>query len=224
MSDEKTRPDFSDSGRTPVLREGSPVYLGLDDPSGGHVLHAGIIAAIAQDRWTIEFKDSKLPIRTGDGSLIYYHGIHEFVQRRVQIEEQSKEGPLLRIVLKVIGDVVSVNARQEHRISASDAGLTATLDTEEGCTIQDISKSGLGLDSGRKYSIGQTLDVILRFEGNDFSGRAMVQSIRQLDGDRTRYGLRGVFNDKGGDTLRIGLTRVVMGIHRQHLQRIAGAA
>ncbi len=47
----------------------------------------------------------------------------------------------------------------------------ATLDTEESCTIQDISISGLGLVSDRKHSRGQTLNVTLHFEDEDFSGR-----------------------------------------------------
>jgi hypothetical protein len=207
-----------------VLREGSPVYLRLDDSSGDRVLHAGIIAATAGDRWTIEFENSELPIKTGDGRRIYYHEFQEFIQRRVQVEEQSKKGSRLRVVMKVIGDAVSVDTRQEYRVSAIDAGLTATLDTEEGCTIQNISMSGLGLVSGRKYSIGQTLDVTLHFDDEDFSGRVVVEWIRQLDGDRTRYGLRGVFDDKGGDPLRSSLIRMVMGIHSQHFHRISGAA
>ena len=108
-----------------MLKEGSPVYLGLDDSPGGHVLHAGIIAAIAGDRWTIEFENSELPIKIGDGWLIYYHEIQEFVQH-VQIEEQSKKGSRLRVVMKVIGDVASPDTRQEYRVSAIDAGLMAT--------------------------------------------------------------------------------------------------
>jgi hypothetical protein len=207
-----------------VLKEGSPVYLELDDPSGVRVLHAGIFAAIAQDRWTIEFENSELPIKTGDEYLIYYHNIQEFVQQLVKIEEQSKKGSRLRVVMKVIGDVVSAETRQEYRVSAIDAGLTATLGTEEDCAVQDISMSGLGLVSGRKYSIGQTLDVTLHFEDEDFSGRVVVQWIRQLDGERTRYGLRGVFDAKGEDPLRIGLMRFTLAVHRQHLQRVSGAA
>ncbi len=206
-----------------MVKEGSPVYLGLDDSPGGHVLHAGIITAIAGDRWTIEFENSELPIKSGDGWLIYYHEIQEFVQR-VQIEEQSKKGPRLRVVMKVIGDVASPDTRQEYRVSVIDAGLMATLDTEEGCTIQDISMSGLGLVSGRKHLIGQTLDVTLYFEDEDFSGQMVVQSTRQLDGDRTRYGLRGVFDAKDEDPLRIGLTRMALGIHRQRRRRNSGAA
>lgn len=207
-----------------MLKEGSPVYLGLDYPSSDRVLHAGIIAAIAQDRWTIEFEDSKLPIKTGDGLLIYYHDIQGFVQQLVKIEEQSKKGSRLRVVMKLIGDVVSAETRQEYRVSAIDTGLTATLGIEANCAVQDISISGVGLVSGRKYSIGQTLDVTLHFEDEDFSGQAVVHCIRQLDGNRTRYGFRGAFDAKGEDPLRTGLMRMIMWIHRQHLRRISGVA
>ena len=207
-----------------MLKEGSPVYLGLDDPSGRQVLRPGIIAAIAQDRCTIEFENSELPIKTGDGCLIYYHEFQEFVQRRVRVEEQSETGPLLRVVMKFIGDAVSADTRQEYRVSAINAGLTVTLDTEEGCTIQEISMSGLGLVSDRKYSIGQILNVTLHFVGEDFSGQMVIEWMRQLDGDRTQYGLRGLFDAKGSDTLRIGLMRFTRAVHRQNLQRVSGAA
>ena len=207
-----------------MLKEGYPVYLGLDDPSGDPVLQVGIIAGIAQDRCTIEFKNSELPIQTGDGWLIYYRGIQEFVQRRVKVDERSENGPVSRVVMKFIGDAISAETRQEYRVSAINAGLTATLDTEEGCTVQEISMSGLGLVSNRKYSIGQILNVTLHFEDDHFSGQVVVEWIRQLNGDRTRYGLRGVFGTKGIDTLRIGLMRFTLAVHRQNLQPISGAA
>ena len=207
-----------------MLKEGSPVYLGLDDPSGRQVLRPGIIAAIAQDRCTIEFENSELSIKTGDGYLIYYHDFQEFVQRRVRVEEQSETGPLSRVVMKFNGDAVSADTRQEYRVSAINAGLTVTLDTEEGCTIQEISMSGLGLVSDRKYSIGQILNVTLHFVGEDFSGQMVIEWMRQLDGDRTQYGLRGLFDAKDSDTLRIGLMRFTRAVHRQNLQRVSGAA
>ena len=207
-----------------MLKKGSPIYLGLDDPSGRRVLHAGIIAAMAQDRWTIEFENSELPIKTGDEYRIYYHEFQEFVQQRVEVDEHLENGPVSRVVMKLIGDVISADTRQEYRVSAINAGMTVTLDTEEGCTIQEISTSGLGLVSDRKYSIGQILDVTLHFEDDHFSGQAVVEWIRQLDGDRTRYGLRGLFDAKGSDTLQIGLMRFTLAVHRQNLQRVSGAA
>jgi hypothetical protein len=207
-----------------VLKEGSPVYLGLDDPSGGRVLHPGIIAEIVQDRCTIEFENSELPIRTGDGCLIYYHEFQEFVQRPVKVEEQSETGPLSRVVMKFIGNSISADSRQEYRVSAINAGLTVTLGTEEGCTIQEISMSGLGLVSDRKYSTGQILNVTLHFEDEDFSGRMVIEWIRQLGGDRTQYGLCGLFDAERSDTLRIGLMRFTRAVQRQNLQRVSGAA
>ncbi len=175
-----------------MLKEGSSVYLGLDDPSGGRVLRPGIIAAIAKDRCTIGFENSELSIKTGDERLIYYHEFQEFVQRRVRVEEQSETGPLSRVVMKFIGDAISADTRQEYRVSAINAGLTATLDTEESCTIQEISRSGLGLVSDRKYTIGQILNVTLHFVGEDYSGQMVIEWLRQLDGDRNQYGLRGL--------------------------------
>ncbi len=205
-----------------MLKEGSSVYLGLDDPSGGRVLRPGTIAAIAQDRCTIEFENSELSIKTGDGCLIYYHEFQEFVQRRVRVEEQSETGPRSRVVMKFIGDAVSADTRQEYRVSAINAGLTVTLDGEEGCTIQEISMSGLGLVSDRKYSIGQILNVTLHFEGENSSGQMVIEWARKLDGDRTQYGLRGLFDAKGSDMLRIGLMRFTRAVHRQNLQRVSG--
>ncbi len=207
-----------------MFKEGCPVYLGLDDPSGDRVLHPGIVAAIAQDRCTIEFENSELPIKTGDGRLIYYHDFQEFVQRRVEVEEQSESGPLSRVVMNFIGDAISADTRQEYRVSAINAGLTVTLDTEEGCTIQEISMSGLGLVSDRKYSIGQILNVMLHSEVEDYDGQMVIEWNRQLDGDRTRYGLRGLFDAKASDTLRIGLMRLTRAAHRKNFQRVPGAA
>jgi hypothetical protein len=207
-----------------VLKEGIPVYLGLDGPSDGRVLHPGIIAAIAQDRCTIEFKNSELSIKTGDRYLIYYNEFQEFVRREVKVEEQSETGSLSRVVMRIIGDSISADTRQEYRVSAIDAGLTVTLDAEESCTVQEISTSGLGLVSDQEYSIGQILNVTLHFEGEDPSGQMVIEWIRQLDGDRTQYGLRGLFDAKGSDTLRVGLMRFTRAVHRQKLQNISGAA
>ncbi len=166
----------------------------------------------------------ELPIKTGDEYLIYYHEFQSFVQQRVQVEEHSETGPLPRVVMKLIGDVISADTRQEYRVSAINTGLTVTFDNEEGCTIQEISMSGLGLVSDGKYPIGQILNVTLHFEDDHFSGQVVVEWIRQLDGDRTQYGLRGLFDAKGSDTLRIGLMRFTLAVHRQNLQRVSGAA
>ncbi len=201
-----------------MLAEGSPVYLGLDDSSDDRSLQLGIIAAMAQDRWTIDFETSDRPSEAGDERLIYYHQFKKFVQRRVEIEERSENGPLLRMVMKFIGDAVSAETRREYRVSAIDAGLSATLDTEDRCTVQDISMSGVGVICRRNHSVGQPLDVTLRYKDDQFSGQMVVQYGRELDVERTRYGLLGLFEAGDGSALRSGLTRTALAIHRQQLQ------
>ncbi len=84
--------------------------------------------------------------------------------------------------------------------------------------------SGLGLVSGRKYSIGQTLDVTIRYKDDEFTGRMTIQYALEIDVERTRYGLRGLLEAGDGSPLRTGLMRTTLAIHCQHLQRIAGAA
>jgi hypothetical protein len=222
--DETTRSVFSVSGRALVLKEGNPVYLGLDDPSCGRVLHPGVITAIAQNRCTIEFENSELPINTSDGYPIYYHEFQKFVQRRAKVEEQSETGRRSRVLMKFISDAISADTRQEYRVSAINAGLTLTLDTEDGCSIYEISMSGVGFVSDRKYSVGQILNVTLHSKDEDFRGQMVIEWIRQLDGDRARYGLRGLFDAKCSDTLRIGLMRFTREVHRQNLQRISSTA
>jgi hypothetical protein len=178
---------------------------------------------MARDRWTIDFETSNRALEAGDERLIYYHQIKKFVQRRVEIEEQSENGPLLRMVMKFIGDATSAETRREFRVSAIDAELLATLDTEDRCTVQDISMSGLGVVCRRDHSIGQPLDVTLRYKDDEFTGRMVVQYGRELDVERTRYGLLGLFEAGDGSALRSGLTRTTLAIHRQQLQGDSGA-
>ncbi len=207
-----------------MLSEGSPVYLQRDDLSGDRVLQPGIIAAMAQDRWTIDFETSEPLLEAGDERLIYYTQINKFIQRPVRVEERSGSGPLSQVVMKFIGDAISADTRQEYRVSAVDAGLAAILGSEEGCTVEDISMSGLGVTCRRKHSIGQPLDVKLRYKDDEFSGRMTVQYGRELGVERTRYGLRGLFEAGDGSPLRNGLTRTTLAIHRQQLQPVSGAA
>ncbi len=200
-----------------MIREGSPVYLRLDDSSGDRVLQVGIIAAMAPDRWTIDFEASETLLEAGDERLLYFTQIKKFIQRPARVEERSDNGPLSRVVMKFIGDAISADTRQEYRISASDAGLEATLDTEQGCTVEDISMSGLGVICRRKHSIGQPLDVTIRHKEDVFSGRMTVQYGLGIDSERTRYGLRGLFEAGDGSPLRSGLTRTTLAVHRQQL-------
>jgi hypothetical protein len=205
-----------------VLKEGSAIYLGFDDPFGDRVLYPGRIAAIDPDCWTIEFEDSEIQLKNGEERLVYYRGSEKFVQRLVRIEEHSETKAPLRVTMKFVGDVVSVDTRHEYRVSAINVGLSIALSGADGYVVQDISMSGVGLISDQKHSIGDTLEMTVRFEGGDFSGPVVVQAARELDDGTIRYGLRGLFEAGDGSPLRSGLTRTTLAVHRRHLGRGAG--
>jgi hypothetical protein len=44
--------------------------------------------------------------------------------------------------VKPIGDAVSAGAREEGRVPTSGIDLTATLEDEDPCLVQDVSLSG----------------------------------------------------------------------------------
>ena len=71
-------------------------------------------------------------------------------------------------------------------------------------------------------------DVAERWEisedGRTYTGKACVQSVRDLGGGRTRYGLHCVRYLEAKGTLAEGLQRASMRIQREQLRRLAGSA
>lgn len=70
--------------------------------------------------------------------------------------------------------------------------------------------------------MGDIVDVKLSLDGSDFEDKGCVQSVRELDQYRLRYGM--VFaDDKGnGGTLRAGLHPISLSVQRQQFRRMAG--
>jgi hypothetical protein len=205
-----------------ALREGNRVFLRFDSPSRGRLLQSGIVQEIREDGLTLAFEVRHLAVETGEEKVVYYNKAREFVQQSVRIEAQSSGGPPFVLSVKPIGDAVSVGTREEDRVSTSGAGLTATLEDEDDCLIQDVSLSGLAVVSNRKYHIGRCLEVAIPYADEEYVGQMEVQCAHLLDEGKTRYGLLGVFDTEAGRNLQNGLTRMTLEIQQQHLKRISG--
>jgi hypothetical protein len=205
-----------------VLKEGSRVFLRFDSPSRGRLLYPCIVQEIREDGWTLAFKARHLAVETGEQKLVYYNKGRDFVQQPVRVEAQLSGGPPFVLSVKSIGDAVSVGTREEDRVLTSGSGLTATLEDEDSCLIQDVSLSGLAVVSNRKYHIGRCLEVAIPYADNEYVGQMEVQCAHPLEGGETRYGLLGVFDIEAGKNLQNGLTRMTLEIQQQHLKRILG--
>jgi len=206
------------------LKEGSRVFLSFDSPSRGCVLQPGMVQEIRDDDWTVSFETRHHPVETGEQQVIYYNRARNFFEQPVLIEAQSSDGPPFVLSLTSVGDPVSVGAREEDRVSTSGAGLTATLEDEDGCLIQDVSLSGLAVISTRKYHVGRCLEIAIRYGDEEYVGPVEIRCIHVLDGGETRYGLLGVFDTTEGRSLQNGLTRMTLDIQQQNLKRISGSS
>ncbi len=207
-----------------ALKAGSRVFLRFDSPSRGRLLQPGIVREIWDGRWTLAFETRHHAVETGEEKLVYYDQASVFVQQPVLVEAQSSEGPPFVLTLKSIGDTVSAGTREEYRVSTSGTGLTATLEDEDGCLIQNVSLSGLAVISTRKYHVGRCLEIAIRYGDEEYLGPVEIRCVNALDGGKTRYGLLGVFDTAEGRNLQNGLTRMTLEIQQQRLKRISGSS
>ncbi len=207
-----------------ALKEGNRVFLRFDSPSRGRLLQPGLVGKIWDGGWTLAFETRHQAVETGEEKLVYYGRARGFVRQPVVVEAQSSQGPPFVLTLKFIGDAVSAGVREEDRVSTSGTGLTATLEDEDGCLIQDVSLSGLGVISTRKYHSGRCLEIAIRYGDEEYLGKMEVRYGNALDAAKTRYGLLGVFDTAEGRDLQNGLTRMTLEIQQQHLKRISGSS
>ena len=206
------------------LKEGSRVFLRFDSPSRGRLLQPGIVQEIREGGLTLAFEARHLAVETGEEKLVYYNKARVFVQQPVLVEAQSSGGPPFVISVESIGDAVSAGTRGEDRVPTSGTGLTATLEDDDACLIQDVSLSGLAVISSRKYPIGRCLEIAIRYADEEYVGQMEVQCAQPLDSGGTRYGLLGVFDTGEGRDLQNGLTRMTLEIQQQLLRRLSGSS
>ncbi len=207
-----------------ALKKGNRVLLRFDSPSRGRLLQPGLVQEIREGGLTLAFESRHLAVETGEEKLVYYNKARDFIQLPVLVEAQSSDGPPFVLSVKSIGDAVSAGTREEDRVAISGSGLSATLEDENGCLIQDVSLSGLAVISSRKYPIGRCLEVAIRYGDEEYLGPVEVQYVEALDAGKTRYGLLGVFDSAEGRDLENGLTRMTLEIQQQYLKRISGSS
>jgi hypothetical protein len=206
-----------------ALKEGSRAFLRFDSPSRGRLLQLGIVDEVRDSGWVLAFENRYGAVETGDEKLVYYDRGREFLQQLVLVEAQSSDGPPFVLSVKPIGGAVPAGTREEDRVSTRGVGLTATLEDEESCLIQDVSLSGLAIISTKKYHIGRCLEIAIRYEDEEYVGPMEIQNFNALDGGEARYGFLGVFDTAEGKNLQNGLTRMTLGIQQQRLRRSSGS-
>ena len=207
-----------------ALKEGSQIYLRFDSPSRGRLLESGVVREAREGGLTLAFEIRPHAVEVGEEKLVYYNKAKKFVQQPVRVESQSSDGPPFVLDVKPIGEAVSAGTREEDRVPTSGIDLTATLEDEDGCLVQDVSLSGLAVVSNRKYRSGRCLEIAIRYGDEEYVGQVEVQCVHPLTGGNTRYGLLGVFDTEEGRSLQNGLTRMTLEIQQQQLKRLSDSS
>jgi len=214
---------------------GYGIFVQFPDELDRRVLHPARVVAMTDTLFTAELEKDVPPFEQNESIIVYYQK-NEFMQqsaRVVSLIEREPEtgdtcttedecGPIFEF--EVTGEPASAESRQYYRVSTVMADLTAKLGWEDCCKLLDVSARGFSVVASEQYMVGEIVDATLRFEGRELTGKACIQSIRELNKGRVRYGLHPVSDPPVGAGMFEMLHRMCMTVQRQQLQRLAGVS
>ncbi len=201
-------------------------FIQIPDASNQRILHPACIAGVSDGTYTAQLEENDLSIEAGDDVFVYFEVRNEFMQQPARVSTVFASEPALTIGFELQGDPVSAESRQCYRVSTAVSDLPAQLGDDEHGRLLDVSATGFSIESSEEFEVGQKVQATLHYEGKSFSGAASVQSRKELDGGRIRYGLHCTESHaKGKDSnLLKGMQQISMSVQREHLRRRSGAA
>lgn len=209
-------------------------YLQLPGKSKQRILHLAKVIGMKESVYTAEVKELDLAVESGQDVLVYYEKNREFMQQSARIEaveevetveaveEIDETEPQLIISFITTGNPVSAESRQCYRVSTVMMDLTAGLGPELGCSILDVSITGFSVIATENYSVGEIVDASIEHDGQTYTGKICVQSVRELGKERIRYGLHCADEKKSPGNLAKGLQQMSISVQREQLRRRAG--
>ncbi len=193
-------------------------------------LRRSVVVAVGEDSISVRFVGEPFAFAVDQDVLMYFTGKREFMQQIGKIREieapappvdasasAAKEGPVF--VIEPVGDPISAEARQHYRVSTISAGIDARMDKEANLQVQDLSATGFAVLADRPYSIGQVVQVSISHGDEACHGLVSVQSFRELESGRLRYGLRAIEKDPHATQFMRTLQRISLAVQREQLQR-----
>jgi len=183
------------------------------------VLVPGSVLSVEGNRVIARFEPAAAGIADGAEFILYYEESRRFMKRPVGAREVSAEEEGVTVAFESLGDGVSAEGREQYRVTACGADISAAIGEEMGCVVLDAGGSGIAVWSGQSFAVGKIVDVELTFEGEQFAGLFQVQSVHAVDDELTRYGML-IAEDSG--FLGSSLFRISIALQRQQLARLAG--
>lgn len=199
-------------------------------------LRRSVVVAVGEDSVSVRFVGEPFAFAVDQDVLMYFTGKREFMQQIGKIREievpaasadastsasAAKEGPVF--VIEPVGDPISAEARQHYRVSTISAGIAARMGQEGDLQVQDLSATGFAVLADQQYALGQVVQVSISHGDEACHGLVSIQSVRELESGRLRYGLRAIEKDPHAKDFVATLQRISLAVQREQLQR-SGAA
>jgi hypothetical protein len=204
-----------------MLASEAKIFLDFPNESKQRILHPATIKEANEHGYTAELEEANLSLEAGQNFFVYYNLKRKFVKQAARLDAVLQTDPALAVGFQVTGEPVSAESREWYRVSTVMANLTTTVGPETVCPLLDVSAMGFAAEATQRYEIGQVVPVTLRYEDSQFNGKARVQSIRELDRGRIRYGFHAIDDRTCGGDLRKGLRHISAAVQREQLRRQA---
>jgi len=206
-----------------MLASETKIFLNLPSESTKTILHPATVKEPGEHGHTAELEEPDVTLEAGQDIFVYYELKRKFVKQAARIDAVMQTDPTLVVGFEVTGEIVSAENREWYRVSTGLANLTMDFGDENGCPLLDVSSVGFAVKATERYEIGQLVPATLRHEGRPYSGKARIQSIREMGGDRYRHGVHSIEDKASGGDLRKGQQLISASVEREQLRRLAGS-
>ncbi len=205
-----------------MLNIDSGFWIHIPGGSKDRILRPAMILGFNDDVYTAKLEEEGIRIKEDTYVFIYHEIRNVFSQQAAHVITVDNEDLNPVIEFRITGKPVSVESRQAFRVSAVMADLTAKLGDQDGCQLLDVSFSGFSAVASARHNIAKVLDVTLWHEDRAYSGKASIQSARELAPGRIRYGFHCAEDKSVQSGIMKGLLLLTLGLQNRQLRRVAG--
>jgi len=222
-----------------MLSKGAEVFVTCGRDADKRILHPAKVLSMSGDTYAIQLHGSELDLGAGSRILVFFDLNHVFskqvgevvavIDPRAGVGEDNAQNLTINasknagvvIGCNLIGQPSSAESRESFRVCTVVANISGDLGIERNCPLMDVSSTGFAMIAKSRYKISDLVAAVLRHEGTEYRGRAVVQSIKELPGGRFRYGLHCMSDKISDGSLQKGCQQISMACQRAQLRRLA---
>lgn len=222
-----------------MLSKGAEVFVTCGRDADKRILHPAKVLSVSGETYALQLHGSELETSAGSNVLVFFDLNRKFHKQsaavvaihdpRTGVGEGELENLLhgasssagLVLGCNLLGQPISAEGRESFRVCTVVANITGDLGIEKNCPLMDVSSTGFAMVARSRYKISDVIAATLRFDGAEYKGRAVVQSVKELPGARFRYGLNCMDQPTNAKSLSKGCQQISMAFQRAQLRRLA---